>query len=225
MKRIIFISVTLLFFLIVAFFVFKEYVRPYIIQNKILNSEYWNKKFQLFKESKTGRIYFVGDSITEYFDLTPLGEGVENRGIGGDFTAGVYKRLDEIVERNPEKVFIMIGINDILANVPEKVTVENYRKILLKIREKSPKTEIFVMSILPVSFKSGLFAEQDKANKNILKINEELKKMCEKPQIKYLALYDSFQENRSLKSAYSKDGVHLNEKGYALLLKKIKQFI
>src|SRR6202020_1961602 len=62
-----------------------------------------------------GRIIFLGNSITEMGDWKKVlnDSTVLNRGIGGDITYGVLKRLKDITDRNPSKVFILLGINDI----------------------------------------------------------------------------------------------------------------
>lgn len=56
---------------------------------------------------KTGCILFLGDSITEGADWQRLtGDStVVNRGVGGDITFGVLKRLDEVIRRRPASLF------------------------------------------------------------------------------------------------------------------------
>lgn len=56
-------------------------------------------------------IIFLGDSITANAPF--YSKNLINRGINSDLTYGVLMRLDEIIKRNPKKVFIMVGINDI----------------------------------------------------------------------------------------------------------------
>src|SRR5271168_325844 len=62
-----------------------------------------------------GRIIFLGNSITEMGDWKKVlnDSTVINRGIGGDITYGVLKRLKDITDRSPSEVFILLGINDI----------------------------------------------------------------------------------------------------------------
>ena len=43
---------------------------------------------------------------------------IHTRGIGGDTTSGLLRRLDEITEDRPRKVFLLIGANDLAAAVP-----------------------------------------------------------------------------------------------------------
>jgi len=60
-------------------------------------------------------IVMLGDSLTEWgnwHELVPE-HRVINRGIAGDTSSGVLDRLQEVIERRPKVVFVMIGTNDI----------------------------------------------------------------------------------------------------------------
>ena len=60
-------------------------------------------------------VVFLGDSITEagpWEELFP-GIRVRNRGIGGDTTGGVLRRLEQVTSGGPAKVFLLIGTNDL----------------------------------------------------------------------------------------------------------------
>ncbi|HPQ96908.1 MAG TPA: GDSL-type esterase/lipase family protein, partial [Thiolinea sp.] len=63
---------------------------------------------------------------------------MKNRGIGGDDTGGVLGRLDEVVRSRPDKIFLMIGTNDLSAGKSVEQIIANYRLILRRIREASP---------------------------------------------------------------------------------------
>jgi lysophospholipase L1-like esterase len=57
----------------------------------------------------------LGDSLTEWgnwHELVPE-HRIINRGIAGDTSSGVLDRLQEVIERRPKVVFVMIGTNDI----------------------------------------------------------------------------------------------------------------
>lgn len=95
------------------------------------NASYIQRKtqFELMPERNTN-IVFLGDSITarfewqEYFsDLV-----VANRGIDSDVTEGVLNRLDTVENQHPQKIFLMIGINDIMHKLPLDTSMQNYKK-------------------------------------------------------------------------------------------------
>src|SRR5471032_746544 len=100
-----------------------------------------------------GRIIFFGNSITQGGDWAKLtGDStVLNRGIGGDVTFGLLHRLHDITVRQPAKLFILIGINDISRDIPDAVIAANYRAIVSGVQSASPKTIMYVQSILPVN--------------------------------------------------------------------------
>src|SRR3569833_2708989 len=79
--------------------------------------EHTAQKLAQFKKEPitTGRIMFLGNSITEMGDWKKVlnDTTVINRGIGGDITYGILRRLKDVTDRQPSKVFILIGINDI----------------------------------------------------------------------------------------------------------------
>jgi hypothetical protein len=93
------------------------------------------------KEPMThGATIFLGNSITEMGDWKTLlsDSNPINRGISGDISFGVLKRLDEIIMRQPNKIFILIGINDIGRDIPDAVIADNVRKMILKLQGGRP---------------------------------------------------------------------------------------
>src|SRR5215469_2048183 len=76
--------------------------------------EYYPQRVAIFEKEPvvTGRIIFLGNSITQFGDWKKLlnDSTVINRGIGGDITFGVLKRLDDVIKRQPSKLFLLIGI-------------------------------------------------------------------------------------------------------------------
>src|SRR5690606_26918692 len=100
---------------------------------------------------------------------------VVNRGIGGDITFGVLKRLGDITDRQPSKVFILLGINDIGKDIPIAVIADNYLKIVREIQRKCPQAKIFVQSVLPVNPTIMGFPQHYDKKEKILELNELLK--------------------------------------------------
>src|SRR5262249_52981322 len=76
-------------------------------------------------------IVMLGDSLTEMGIWDELLEGVSvaNRGIGYDDSAGVLKRLPEVLGRNPRVICLEIGANDLEKDVPIERVIENIRAI------------------------------------------------------------------------------------------------
>lgn len=182
--------------------------------------EHYTKRLTEFNKQPIvkGKIVMLGNSITEGGNWEKLlkDSTVINRGISGDVTFGVINRLDDVVKRQPSKVFLLIGINDLSRNTPDEVILENLFFIVSKIRSGSPKTEIFIQSILPTneSFKNFMPNFKGKAS-SILTINTQLQRYADKMKFMYIDLYSKFLDANGLMDAkYASDGLHLNELGY-----------
>ncbi len=171
-------------------------------------------------------IIFLGNSITDYTDWNELLQinDARNRGISGDITFGILERLDEIIEGKPAKVFILIGINDIARNIPDSVIIDNYRKMIRRIKNESPKTKIYFQTLLPVN---NTFPAKNHYGKDdhIAIVNSAIMKFPAEEKIAVLNIHLSFlDDDKKLDKKYTYDGLHLNAEGYklwAMLLKPL----
>ncbi len=179
----------------------------------------YRQRVELFKKEPVveGKILFLGNSITQGGDWRKLlnDSTVINRGIGGDITFGILKRLDDVVKRKPSKVFLLIGINDISKNIPDEVIMENIFSIVSRIRGGSPKTQIYVQSIFPLNPSFEKFPANYDKQDHVVTLNTQLKKFADRLKYTFVDLYPEFldKENR-LNAKYSTDGLHLNAAGY-----------
>jgi lysophospholipase L1-like esterase len=193
-------------------------------------STYYYQKKSLFESLPDTKreIIFLGNSITDGGEWSELfkNQNIKNRGISGDITDGVLFRLDEVVSSRPLKIFIMIGIND-LANgkKPDSILI-NYSQILAKIKEASPKTEVYVQSILPVNNKFGMFPDHTDKAEEIKEVNNGLKEMAINFEYKFIDLTFIFSDKAGrLNEEYTNDGLHLMGKGYLVWKNAIKKYI
>lgn len=187
-------------------------------------SDYYIDRVTTFRNlgSKKGEIIFLGDSLIDICEWDELLNNslIKNRGISGDTTYGVFNRLEEITQRKPSKIFIMVGINDIGKCRPTQDIIDDYEKILNKIKTDSPNTKIYVHSVLPIN--KDIFITHTKVEE-ILNLNTALNKLCDNLQIKYVDLYPLFatSENK-LNPQYTTAGIHLNGDGYLIWKEAIK---
>lgn len=199
-----------------------------LIFTAIIGYKYYNNWFEIsvlkepfrrsiFEElpNERNKIYFVGDSHTEAFELAEFFNNpqVRNRGIWGDMTSGVLSRLDGIIENKPRKVFIMIGVNDICSGKPTAEICRNAEQIIHRLQTGSPKTQIFLQSVLPTDQK--ILHSEESALRSVEELNACYKQLSTRKGITYLNLFPSFLEKGGLKKEYSFDGLHMNGKGYA----------
>lgn len=180
---------------------------------------YYQQRVEAFRAERanTGRVVFLGNSITEGGDWKKLLKDslVINRGISGDVTFGVLKRLDEVTRHKPTKVFLLIGVNDLSRNTPNAVILQNIFSIVTRIHNESPRTVVYVQSILPVNPLHKKFPPRFNKQNDIEEINAQLAKYHEALKYTYLNISSQFLDAKfSLDLKYSTDGLHLNEAGY-----------
>lgn len=173
-------------------------------------------------------IVFIGNSITngaEWNELFPQ-KRVKNRGISGDTSEGVYDRLDAVVKGRPAKIFILVGINDISGGIEVGAIVMNMRRILEKIQKESPKTRIYIQSILPVNPDFEMFKGHMKPQL-IKEINQSYQNIAQEYKVNYIDLYSHFLEEGTDKmdKKYTNDGLHLLGEGYLLWSEIVKPYL
>jgi lysophospholipase L1-like esterase len=185
-----------------------------------IKPEHYQQRLAKFKAEPvvTGKTVFLGDDHWESINLKRLlkDSSVINRGISGDNTFGVSRRLDEIASRKPSTVFILVGINDLSRNVPNEVIIENIFAIISKVKSMTPNGRVFVISLLPVNPTIKDFPAAFRKQQNIIEINGQLKRYGEALKYKYVDLYSQLADGKDMLDArYTLDGLHLNDAGNA----------
>ncbi len=170
-------------------------------------------------------ILFIGDSLTEWFDLKKYFPGVSiiNEGIAGDTTYGLIERLYPVITRFSSKTFLMIGINDVFNEFSKEDIIENQQLIIETIQTHSATTKLIVQSLLPVN--ETMLGVPDDLNKMIRHINKELKSHCDAREVEFLNLYPAFLSGDEMKREYTTDGGHLSKAGYELWAIKLRPYI
>lgn len=172
-----------------------------------------------------GGIIFLGDSLTNngnWSELFPHNQ-VKNRGIGGDKTYGVLNRLDDVIAAKPDKIFLMIGTNDILSGRSSSDVINDYDKIVSKILNTSPSTKIFLQSVLLINNQKSSFAKD--SNVKIETVNKEIKSLADKYSLTYIDVSSILSQNGQLKTELTPDGIHLNINGYLIWRDVLKPYI
>ncbi|MDH5654838.1 MAG: GDSL-type esterase/lipase family protein [Spirochaetia bacterium] len=182
----------------------------------------FRKKIFVKTEKKSVFAVITGDSTSALFfpeRLTKYVPGFEiiNRGIGGDTTYMLLRRLDEdIVSLNPKTIIIEIGGNDILGGRCISAALQNTDLILNHLLSRLPTAQIILVSIPPVS--------AWKANSITPFYNRKLEYLADRySRVQFMDLWVHLSEEDKpmLKKKYrfffpdgKLDYVHLNEEGY-----------
>jgi lysophospholipase L1-like esterase len=171
-------------------------------------------------------IIFIGDSLTDQGEWSELlGKAdIRNRGISGDTTDGVLNRLDEITASQPQKLFLMIGANDLWnEKKPANKIAQNYRLILEQIQQQTPETQVFIQSLLPMNTIDYSIKVN---NSDIIAVNRHLQDLASEFSYTYIDLHQHFtNDQKQLDPVYTIDGVHLNGKGYLNWAKTVSPYV
>lgn len=180
-------------------------------------------------------VVFIGDSITQGWEgagkdqwekrLAPLKAG--NFGFSGDRTEHVLWRLDngEIVGLTPKVAVIMIGTNNLghaAARQTPESTAKGVEKIVQKLREKLPDTQILLLGIFPRSEQPS-----DPLRVKVRETNELLKKMAQdQPKVRFVDIGEKFlQEDGILSKEVMPDMLHLSPRGYEIWADAVEPLI
>lgn len=170
-------------------------------------------------------VIFAGDS---HIAGTPFNEvffPIRNRGIGGDTTAGLLLRLDEITSRRPECLFLLIGTNDLARQVPVPEVIDNYRETLGRIKHESPATRVLVVSVPPVN--QSIFNAALDRNPTIRSLNCELKALAAVEGATFIDLWPVLADpSGNLRTEFSgTDGLHLNVPGRLAMCEALRPYV
>ena len=180
--------------------------------------------------AEPGGILFLGDSLTDFYPVQEFFRrpDVYNRGIAGDTTEDVIRRLDEAVDLAPDKVFVQIGVNDLIGR-GRKVKPEELALRIVVIGESFFSREQYVLSLYPVNRKktllSGLIC-RGATNARIQAVNRVLAQRCEESGLIFLDLYSHLaDQNGNLKAEYTVEGLHLNVQGYREITRVLAPYV
>lgn len=165
----------------------------------------------------------AGDSISLWFpnELLPPTQNWLNQGISGETSAGLLNRLELFDRTQPNVIFVMIGINDLIRGVNDETILANQQMIVRYLRQVHPQTQIVVQSILPHGADKATWEGRDRLlsipNSRIQDINKQIQAIAKEEGVIYLDLHPLFADAKgNLKPELSTDGLHLNSQGYTV---------
>ncbi|MCM4166551.1 hypothetical protein KCTC52924_03488 [Arenibacter antarcticus] len=200
------------------------------LEAQTFSDHYYQRKAQFEAAPDTeDEIIFLGNSITEGGNWEALfpNKNVVNRGISGDVTAGILNRLSEVISSQPQKIFLLIGTNDLARGETESYVVDHVASILQEIKNESENTELFLQNILPVNPAVGdKFSGHKKNQQLIVSVNRVLSELSKRMNITFIDLHKNFSNSKGvLKPRYTDDGLHLNKKGYQKWKRVLKNYM
>jgi len=163
----------------------------------------------------------LGDSLSLWFppDLLPTDRSWLNQGISGEVSAGLHRRLNLFDRTQPETIYLMIGINDLIRGVDDASLLWTLRQIIRRLRRVHPQTEVVLQSILPHGGEEATWEGRDRLllipNTRIQQLNQQLAAIAQEEGVKFLDLHPLFTNPQgNLRADLTTDGLHLNRQGY-----------
>lgn len=182
------------------------------------------------------RVVFMGDSITDFWKLAIFfpSRPFINRGISGQTTPQMLVRFrSDVIALKPQVVVILAGTNDIAGNTGP-ATLEAIEDNLASMCElaRANNIRVVIASVLPVS-DYGKNREGKPINQTsrrppekIKALNEWITKYAAQNRLTYLDYFPAMVDEKGfLKEELSNDGLHPNDKGYAVMQPLVEQAI
>jgi lysophospholipase L1-like esterase len=171
-----------------------------------------------------GKIIMLGNSITAEGEWNELMQNADiiNRGVIGDGTGDILERLDPIIAAKPRKIFLLIGVNDLMFH-PLSTIEEFYEKIVSRIVSECPTTQLYLESVLPIH---NDLRRNGMKNEDIDALNQAIEQIAKKKGLTYIDLNSKLKNTEgALRNELSLDGIHLNGDGYLILKKNLDIYI
>lgn len=176
-----------------------------------------------------GSTIFLGDSIIAGVEWSELmdDDTYLNRGIPGDDSAGVIDRLMDILNSSPDKIVMMVGVNDLHSTGDSDKFLENYKMIIETIEENSPNTELYINSILPYNVDKYDLASTTKMSNDLINdTNDKLRKIAEESDVYYIDVHSLLVDERGeLQDRFTFDGLHLSGEAYIIWGEELQKFL
>ena len=158
---------------------------------------------------------FWGDSIVEALSEY---EYLNNYSVVAKKGKDVLKAREDIntiIKLSPERLFILLGMNDLLVFEDLSSFIDNYR-----VKEGSPNTKIYINSILPVmdkvSSKNPLYKKE-----RIIEANKRLNELAINEGATFVDIRYIIEENKML---YEPDGIHVKSSFYPKWLNELIKY-
>lgn len=155
-------------------------------------------------------IVMLGDSITQAGSWNALfpNARIINRGVSGYSTHDLLREIKTTIGLQPRKVFLMIGINDLLRGASVEETFERYITILDALQKAGIKVYIQA-TIECMRAKCGATVDKVRA------LNQKLKQLASRRELTWIDLNPVLTSStQGLLEKYTTDGLHLSTPAY-----------
>lgn len=169
-----------------------------------------------------GRVVFMGDSITDGWDLAQYfpGKPYVNRGISGQTTPQMLVRMyPDVIRLHPAAMIVLAGTNDIARNTgPQtaRMIEDNFRAMSELAQQHGIK--VILCLLTPVSDYTEHPQTGHRPPADILELNRWLREYAAEIHAVVADYYSAVVDDKGMfREGYSNDGLHPNAKGYGLM--------
>ena len=157
-------------------------------------------------------VVFFGDSITRGSNFHEHFRHIKivNLGCTEDTLCTMKERVSMVSAVNPEKVFVLGGINSLRDNNIDK-SINEYDALLTALQNEVPYAEIFVESVLPISREKEATICK---NFTIIEFNSRLKELAQKRNMEFLDIHKFYIKEGEINPELTSDGLHLRPEAY-----------
>lgn len=184
-------------------------------------NEFYYQRASLFDALPvdSNAIVMFGNSLTNGAEWHELFNNprVVNRGITGDIVQGLKDRRASIVNGHPEKIFLIIGANDVSHHLTADSIAGAIVDLVRTIRTETPDTKLYVESLLPINNSFGRYKNMAGKEPVIAEINRLIAPEVQKLGATWLDITPLFSdEEGNLRRDLTNDGLHLLGPGYLI---------
>ncbi len=192
---------------------------------------FWNEISAFVKQDsinrpKEGVILFVGSSSFRIWtdvkkDLN--NENILNRAFGGATLLDMIRYKNQnLLNYHPSKIVLYCGENDVASSekVDGKEVFQRFKTLFEIIRKQYPEVPFVFVSIKPCILRWSMRDRMMDANQRISSFLSHEKKTT------FINIWDAMLENgEPKKDIFREDNLHMNAKGYAIWIEKMKGVI
>lgn len=169
-----------------------------------------------------GRVVFLGDSITDGWDLGKYfpGKPYVNRGISGQTTPQMVVRMHpDVIHLQPAAFILLAGTNDIARNTgPETIEMVEDNIRAMSELAASHHIKIILCLLTPVSDYGKRKQTDGRPPADIVNLNHWMESYARDVHAQIADYYAALVDDKGmLREGYSEDGLHPNARGYELL--------
>ena len=191
---------------------------------------YYARRATLFDELPIGKkdIVMLGNSLTDGCEFNELmgNRHIKNRGIVGDIVQGFIDRIDPIIKGQPKKLFIMGGVNDISHHVSADSIARVMEKLIVMVKQGSPRTKIYLQSLLPFNNEVREWRLLVGREHVVVEANILLEQVARRQGVTWINLYPLFADDQGrLRADLTNDGLHLMGKGYLIWRDALRPYL